>query len=97
MAAGLVVAAGTTARAQTPRDPSVADIVDEPENWIGHSVTVTDDVTDMVGALPFQMGEEDFLRLFGGSEQLVVGARELPQWEAHRGERRPRMVPADGA
>jgi hypothetical protein len=74
------LAVGSAAQAQTPTEPSVGDIVDEPENWIGRQVTVSDDVTDVIGPRAFQMGEEDFLGLFGGTELLVVGARNLPQW-----------------
>ncbi len=77
---GVLAASGGGIQAQTRSEPSVGDITDEPENWIGRQVTVTDDVTDVIGRHSFQMGEEDFLGLFGGGELLVLGAKPLPQW-----------------
>ncbi len=76
---GVLAMWGGGIQAQTRSEPSVGDVADEPENWIGRQVTVTDDVTDVIGRHSFQMGEEGFLGLFGG-ELLVVGAKPLPQW-----------------
>jgi len=79
-AAVALVIGGGVASAQTPSEPSAVDIAEEPENWIGRQVTVTDDVTDVLAPRAFQMGEEDVLGLFGGTELCVVGAQTLPQW-----------------
>ena len=51
---------------------TIGDITDNPNAFIGQTVTVSGEVEDIVGPRAFTMGDEGFLF---GEELLVVGAQ----------------------